>query len=96
MIYFRDTILAIGDTITPWLDIFTTRELVIMWLATSLVAYLLTRRANLIRKESWKYKDALFTIFISMLGGPLVMFVAAIFNLHSKLFFDWLDKPSRW
>lgn len=86
----------IDDIILLWLDTWTVRGFVIGWLTTSLVAYLLTRRSYRIRELSWDRADALIMVFLCVAVGPLIMFFAAIFNLHSKLFFDWLDKPSRW
>jgi purine-cytosine permease-like protein len=86
----------IDDIILSWLSIFTIGDLVVMWLTTSLVAYLLTRRSYRIREWSWDHADALLMVFLCVIAGPLVMFFAAVCNLRSKALSDWLCKPSRW
>jgi hypothetical protein len=91
-----DTIITTGNTIFSWLDMFTLRDLVVVWLTTSLVAYLLIRRAYRIREWSWIHVDALLMVFLCVIAGPFVMFLAVLCNLRSKSGSLWLDKPSRW
>lgn len=86
----------IDDIILGWLATCTIRDFVITWLTTSLVAYLLTRRSYRIREWTWDHEDALIWVFLCVAVGPLIVFFAARYNLRSKPFSKWLDKPSRW
>jgi peptidoglycan biosynthesis protein MviN/MurJ (putative lipid II flippase) len=67
-----------------------------VWVTTSLVAYLLTRRAFRIREWSWDHSDALLMALACALMAPMAFVVAAGFNFRYSALSDWLDKPSRW
>jgi len=91
-----DAILCIGNAIMDWMCALAVGDVVVVWLTCSLVAYVLMRRSHKIRKWSWDHRDVLLAVFFCLLGGPFMVVLTLIFNMHFQSVSDWLDKPSRW